>query len=67
MFYLNNVHIFEPMKRIEFYEKYCKIKQPNGSFKSPVITDLDKWILNGIDNGKTLKFVKGRITKIVLV
>jgi hypothetical protein len=67
LFYSNNVHIFEPMKRLEFYETYCKIKQPDGSFVKPVIRDFDRWLLNGLDNGKTLKIVKGRSTKIVLV
>jgi hypothetical protein len=63
--YLNNVHIFEPMKIEEFYTKYCKIKQIDGTFAKPIATDFSKWIFEELDKGKTLKIVKGRTTRII--
>jgi hypothetical protein len=55
------------MKRLEFYEIYCRLKQPDGSFTKPIVKDFDRWLFNELDKGKTLQIVKGRSTKIILV
>jgi hypothetical protein len=55
------------MKKKEFYEKHFKVKQEDGSFANVIVRDSDKLLLNGLDNGKTVKIVKGRRDKIVLV
>ena len=51
----------------EFYTKYVKIKNPDGTVTTPKLSNYNKWILEGIEAGKTIRIVKGRVNKIVLV
>ena len=51
----------------EFYAKYVKIKNPDGTVTTPKLSDCNKWILEGLEAGKTIHIVKGRVNKIILV
>jgi hypothetical protein len=51
----------------EFYTKYVKVKNPDGTVTTPKLSDCDKWILEEIEAGKTICIVKGRVNKIILV